>query len=190
MRAMPWRPEEQDRRHQPHRRLSRIAADPKEWALYTLLDFDREAIEQFAAKWCLAFEKSTLGDTPEARASAEAERRSLLGALDANPGVANLASNPLLLTILALIKRQGVSLPNRRVELYELYLKTLDQRVEQSARAGQEAGGAAAGLPADDRRAGAAGLVAARGESHGRPRLRGAFDRLADAVSSWAKIGA
>lgn len=98
---------------------------PKEWALYTLLDFDREAIEQFANKWCAAFEKSTLGDTPEARASAEQERQGLLEAIDANPGVANLASNPLLLTILALIKRQGVSLPNRRVELYELYLKTL-----------------------------------------------------------------
>jgi predicted NACHT family NTPase len=60
-----------------------------------------------------------------ARASAETERRGLLEAIDANPGVANLASDPLLLTILALIKRQGVSLPNRRVELYELYLKTL-----------------------------------------------------------------
>ena len=99
--------------------------DPKEWALYTLLDFDRAAIEQFASKWCAAFEKSTLGDTPEARASAEKERASLLEAIDANPGVARLASNPLLLTILALIKRQGVTLPNRRVELYELYLKTL-----------------------------------------------------------------
>ncbi|MGQ0601409.1 MAG: formylglycine-generating enzyme family protein, partial [Anaerolineales bacterium] len=99
--------------------------DSKEWALYTLLDFDREAIEQFAAKWCVAFEVSTLGDTPEARAAAEAERKALLESLDANPGVEQLASNPLLLTILALIKRQGVSLPNRRVELYELYLKTL-----------------------------------------------------------------
>jgi formylglycine-generating enzyme required for sulfatase activity/energy-coupling factor transporter ATP-binding protein EcfA2 len=98
---------------------------PKEWTLYTLLDFDREAIEQFAARWCTAFETGTLGDTPEARASAEAERKGLLQAIDANPGVARLASNPLLLTILALIKRQGVSLPNRRVELYELYLKTL-----------------------------------------------------------------
>ena len=95
------------------------------WVLYTLSDFDRPAIETFAAKWCLAFEKSTLGDTPEARVSAETERRSLLDALDANPGVAQLGSNPLLLTILALIKRQGVSLPNRRIELYELYLKTL-----------------------------------------------------------------
>ena len=97
----------------------------KDWSLYTLLDFDRPAIESFAARWCLAFEKSTLGDSPETRQKAEAERRSLLEALDVNPGVANLASNPLLLTILALIKRQGVSLPNRRVELYELYLKTL-----------------------------------------------------------------
>ena len=97
----------------------------KDWSLYTLLDFDRQAIEKFATKWCVAFEKSTLGDTPKARTAAENERRELLSAIDANPGVARLACNPLLLTILALIKRQGVSLPNRRVELYELYLRTL-----------------------------------------------------------------
>ena len=96
-----------------------------DWHIYTLLDFDRPAIETFARKWCLAFERGTLGQTPEADASAERERLSLLDALDANPGVARLAANPLLLTILALIKRQGVNLPNRRVELYEMYLKTL-----------------------------------------------------------------
>ncbi len=99
--------------------------NPQDWTLYTVLDFDREAIEDFAQKWCTAFEKSTKGNTPEALIAAERERISLIEALDANPGVANLASNPLLLTILALIKRQGVSLPNHRVELYELYLKTL-----------------------------------------------------------------
>ncbi len=95
------------------------------WALYTLLDFDDQQIEDFTAKWCLAFELSALGDTPEARAAAATERAGLLAALQANRGVTRLASNPLLLTILALIKRQGVSLPHRRVELYELYLKTL-----------------------------------------------------------------
>lgn len=99
--------------------------DPKTWSLYTLLDFDDAAIEQFARKWCLAFEKSTRGDSPESRAEAERERLSLIDSLRGNPGVKNLASNPLLLTILALIKRQGVSLPNRRIELYDLYLKTL-----------------------------------------------------------------
>ncbi len=42
-----------------------------------------------------------------------------------NPGVRRLASNPLLLTILALMKRQGVLLPERRVELYDKYVETL-----------------------------------------------------------------
>jgi formylglycine-generating enzyme required for sulfatase activity len=36
-----------------------------------------------------------------------------------------LSANPLLLTILALMKRQGVTLPERRVELYDQYVKTL-----------------------------------------------------------------
>ena len=99
--------------------------DPKDWALYTLLDFDRAAIEAFAGKWCMAFERSIKGNGPEVLVAAEAERKSLVAAIAANPGVANLASNPLLLTILALIKRQNVELPNRRVILFELYLKTL-----------------------------------------------------------------
>jgi hypothetical protein len=84
------------------------ALSPKDWSLNTLLDFTPEAIETFVGKWCLTFEKSTLGDTPEARRGAKAEGQSLLEALRTNPGVARLASNPLLLTILALIKRQGV----------------------------------------------------------------------------------
>jgi formylglycine-generating enzyme required for sulfatase activity len=39
--------------------------------------------------------------------------------------VERLAANPLLLTILALIKHTGVVLPEQRVKLYELYLQTL-----------------------------------------------------------------
>ena len=42
-----------------------------------------------------------------------------------NPGVRQLAANPLLLTILALMKRQGITLPERRVELYQKYVETL-----------------------------------------------------------------
>ncbi|MBK8618569.1 MAG: hypothetical protein IPN96_15965 [Anaerolineales bacterium] len=37
----------------------------------------------------------------------------------------NWQSTPLLLTILALMKRQGVSLPERRVQLYDQYVNTL-----------------------------------------------------------------
>ncbi|MBN1657318.1 MAG: SUMF1/EgtB/PvdO family nonheme iron enzyme [Anaerolineae bacterium] len=91
----------------------------------TLVDFGRDQIEQFAYNWCHAFEVATRGDTPEAHAAAEKEKAELLETVFSNPGVERLASNPLLLTVLALIKRQGVTLPHRRVELYELYLKTL-----------------------------------------------------------------
>ncbi|MEO8354454.1 MAG: SUMF1/EgtB/PvdO family nonheme iron enzyme [Chloroflexota bacterium] len=112
----------------------------KNWSLYTLLDFTPEAIESFAAKWCLAFEKSTLGDTPEARKAAEAERESLLGAIEANPGVGRLASNPLLLTILALIKRQGVELPRSRIKLYDRYLETLIEAWNRASALDKSAG--------------------------------------------------
>jgi formylglycine-generating enzyme required for sulfatase activity len=95
------------------------------WEIFTLLDFDDNEIEQFSRRWCLAVELAILGDTPLAQERAEIERLSLLEAIQAHSGVRQLASNPLLLTILALIKRQGVTLPNRRVQLYELYMQTL-----------------------------------------------------------------
>ncbi len=49
----------------------------------------------------------------------------MLAAVQRDPGVEQLAANPLLLTILALMKRQGITLPERRVELYEKYVETL-----------------------------------------------------------------
>jgi len=97
----------------------------EDWALYTLLDFNAESIEQFAIRWCRAFEISIHGDNPEALLAADKERRSLLDAIESNSGVARLASNPLLLTILALLKRQGMELPRSRIKLYERYLETL-----------------------------------------------------------------
>jgi len=95
------------------------------WPVYTLTDWGREEIERFAARWTLAFELATHGDTPEARAAAEAEQQDLLAAIVPGSGIERLACNPLLLTIMALIKRQRVTLPRERVRLYELYLETL-----------------------------------------------------------------
>ena len=114
--------------------------EPKDWALYTLLDFTPTAIQTFARQWCLTFEKSTLGDTPEARQQAEAERIGLLEAIAANPGVERLASNPLLLTILALIKRQGVELPKSRIKLYDRYLETLIEAWNRASALDKSAG--------------------------------------------------
>jgi len=116
------------------------ALSPKDWSLNTLLDFPPEAIETFVGKWCLTFEKSTLGDTPEAARAAKAEELSLLEALRTNPGVARLASNPLLLTILALIKRQGVELPKSRIKLYDRYLETLIEAWNRASALDKSAG--------------------------------------------------
>jgi hypothetical protein len=143
-------------------------------ATVTLVDFQRQQIEQFAHNWCHAFEVATHGDTPEARLAAETEKGELLRAVFSNPGVERLASNPLLLTILALIKRQGVTLPHRRVELYELYLRTLITAWSQ-ARALDRRPVAGAGPP---------GPLAAGEPSRGGAGSPGGGGELADRVLS------
>jgi formylglycine-generating enzyme required for sulfatase activity len=91
----------------------------------TLVDFDGDEIAAFVGNWTATLEKAVGGDTGVAQDRAEKERSELLEAVDANPGVRSLAANPLLLTILALMKRQGVTLPERRVELYKTYIEIL-----------------------------------------------------------------
>lgn len=91
----------------------------------TIVDFEDDEIEDFVERWTSAIEKQAQGNTSSARADAETERRELLDAVHQNPGVRQLASTPLLLTILTLMKRQGVSLPERRVQLYDQYVTTL-----------------------------------------------------------------
>lgn len=91
----------------------------------TLVDFDDNEISQFVDRWVTALEKQAQGDTAVARADAENDRAELMDAICENPGIRRLAATPLLLTILALVKRQGVTLPERRVQLYDQYISTL-----------------------------------------------------------------
>jgi formylglycine-generating enzyme required for sulfatase activity len=91
----------------------------------TLVDFEDEEIESFVERWTAALEKAASGEGRAAQEDAGREREALLTAVRANPGVRSLAANPLLLTVLALMKRQGVTLPERRVELYQRYVETL-----------------------------------------------------------------
>jgi predicted NACHT family NTPase len=97
----------------------------RQWRTYTLTDFTRADIEQFVTQWTLAFARSVQGDTEPARQAAARERCDLLDAIVTHPSVERLAANPLLLTILALIKHTGMVLPEQRIKLYELYLQTL-----------------------------------------------------------------
>lgn len=91
----------------------------------TIVDFEDDEIKEFITHWTSALEKQAQGNTSIAHDDAENEKRELLDAIHQNPGVRQLASTPLLLTILALMKRQGVMLPERRVQLYDQYVNTL-----------------------------------------------------------------
>ena len=91
----------------------------------TLVDLEDEEISQFVEKWTSALERTARGDTALAAQEATRRREELLASVHRNPGVRRLAANPLLLTILALMKRQGIALPERRVELYQKYVETL-----------------------------------------------------------------
>ena len=107
---------------------------------YNLRDMDDEQISQFVHQWCMATERFQTPDAAETDVCQRAERESkaLLASIASSEGVRRLATNPLLLTILALIHRNGAHLPQHRVKLYELATQTLlsDWRL---ANAGGEA---------------------------------------------------
>ena len=90
-----------------------------------LTNFDDDDVAAFVEKWTLAVEREARGASPIADRAAAAQRAELHRAITQNPGVRVMAANPLMLTILVLLKRSGVALPDRRVELYEHYVQTL-----------------------------------------------------------------
>ncbi|WP_437315560.1 sister chromatid cohesion protein PDS5 [Sorangium sp. So ce385] len=102
----------------------------------TVLDFGEREIEAFARRWCEACEV-WLADgqrTAVALKRAAQEEKELLAEVRANPSVLRLAANPLLLTMLALLRRQGGRLPDERVRLYERYIEMLLDSNWESAR--------------------------------------------------------
>jgi hypothetical protein len=104
----------------------------------TVLDFRREEIEVFARQWSQAMSAWDAGGlvTPQTELLAQADERSLLEQVRSNPGVAQLAVNPLLLTMLALLRRQVGGLPERRIQLYDLYVRALVQNWEENRSRG------------------------------------------------------
>lgn len=99
--------------------------DLQSWRLYTLLDWTQDQIKAFAAKWFLAFEIAFTGSTSEAELAANRYSQIFTSAINSSPYLENLASTPLMLTILCLLMRYKGALPLRRVELNEMYLQIL-----------------------------------------------------------------
>ncbi|MDZ8238642.1 MAG: tetratricopeptide repeat protein [Nostoc sp. ChiQUE01a] len=99
------------------------------FAEFTIEDMDSGQVEWFLYRWCRTVEKAQQPDASEEEwlKKGTEQAQEILQAVKDNPGVQRLTANPLLLTILALIHRNGDRLPNRRVKLYELAVQTLTE---------------------------------------------------------------
>jgi HEAT repeat protein len=93
-------------------------------AHFFLCPFSPTDIGTFVEHWYLAYEQSCKGDKADLPAARQTARE-LNDEVKSNSSVASLATNPLMLTIIALIKHRSVALPHRRVELYRIALETL-----------------------------------------------------------------
>ncbi len=91
---------------------------------FTLPNFSPEQVETFVHQWQRAFERWRHPQAPDL-AKAEKEAEGMLEEIQRNPKVFELAANPLMLVILALIRHEQARLPEERVQLYDRAVKTL-----------------------------------------------------------------
>ena len=85
----------------------------------TVLGFNADDIQRFTQSWSLAVESAQARSaTATIRALARQAAEELYSTIVTNPKVRELATNPLLVTVIALVHRYRASLPERRSELY------------------------------------------------------------------------
>jgi formylglycine-generating enzyme required for sulfatase activity len=97
-----------------------------EFGLAKVRDFSPAEVRQFIRDWTRVVETTLAGsDSAEVLRLADEQSEKLIGAIDTNPRVAELAVNPLLLTVIALVHRYRAQLPERRSELYEEAIEVL-----------------------------------------------------------------
>ena len=89
------------------------------YATTTVRDFSMEDVRVFLSQWHRLVAIGQMGPGETAEAFAADQTAQLLGAIEKNDRVRELAINPLMLTVIALIHRDRVKLPDRRAELYQ-----------------------------------------------------------------------
>jgi len=82
-------------------------------------DYQLEQIKQFLENWLTAVETHVNGDSRYWRNEAKQKAEDLYRRIDAAPALRELAVNPLMLQIIALVHRDRRILPERRIELYK-----------------------------------------------------------------------
>ena len=96
---------------------NRKILDDADFRLFTLQNLEKEQVEVFTGKWY----NLAIPDNPE---DAEAHRRRILKGFEDSPSIRQLAGNPMLLTILAIIGKHR-ELPRERWRLYSFAAEVL-----------------------------------------------------------------
>lgn len=129
---------------------SRIGA---QFGLAKVRDFTPSEVRQFVRDWTRVVEVTLAqSDAPEVLRLADAQAEKLIQAIDTNPRVADLAVNPLLLTVIALVHRYRAQLPERRSELYEEVVEVLLGHWDEAKGLEQAAEVAGVNMDSGDRR--------------------------------------
>lgn len=84
----------------------------------TVRDFSLADVEQFLTNWHTLLAVGQLGPEADVTAYAADQTAQLMAAVRHNDRIRELAINPLMLTVIALVHRDRVKLPDRRAELY------------------------------------------------------------------------
>ena len=107
------------------------------YVVTTVLDFSRDDIARFLGNWHRLIAVAQMGECENADAHAAKQTHRVLHSIDHNPRIRALAINPLLLTVIAMVHRDRVKLPDRRAELYAEAVDVLLGKWEE-AKGGQE----------------------------------------------------
>jgi formylglycine-generating enzyme required for sulfatase activity/energy-coupling factor transporter ATP-binding protein EcfA2 len=94
---------------------ARLSGD---YVITTVRDFTLEDVRQFLSHWHRLVAVGQMGAVESAKTFAASQTSQLMSAIQANERVRDLAINPLMLTVIALVHRDRVKLPDRRAELY------------------------------------------------------------------------
>ncbi|MFH1463100.1 MAG: NACHT domain-containing protein [Pseudomonadota bacterium] len=85
-------------------------------------------VQAFLMAWSALYAEERLGQGEEARTLGEREGRRLAAEVLAHEQVRSLATSPLMLTVVAMVQRAGLHLPDHRVELYDHATRILVER--------------------------------------------------------------
>lgn len=88
---------------------------------YTLEQFQKGQISDFITKWFQIVEENT---------DCQTGGQELVSILSKDPNLLSLSTNPLMLSLICLISLQGVPLPKRKGDLYDICIRTLSSSWE------------------------------------------------------------